>query len=286
MKFMYGVMIVLWGWSYVYAETPDHHEHVGSTQFKFNYELLDFENSKQKKDGRRYGVTVDHQDITQHFQLYVEHTDTQTKPVLPKDLSVNKYAFKYQYALSKAETLSFNYIQIDDNLVDAVDGGKVYGMGYRYKAFTLMQYMSDYTDFNVYQTDIKLGMKKVFSKLKLKGAVMGKYIYLQDRLSNNFTKKTEQNYFTFGAKIHAKYEGWHVAVVGYVGERIFAVMHEGLRVQHHAMAFQKSAMFSIGRKFDNVFVNVQYIKQYATEVPMENENVEVSNVIFSVAYTF
>jgi len=286
MKLIHFMMVMFLGMSSVYAEMPDHHAHVGSSELKFNYEFLDFKNSKQKDDGRRYGVTVDHQDSVHHYQLYVEHTDTQTKPVIPKDLSVNKYAFKYQYAMGKGERLSFVYTKIDDNLISEVDGGNIYGLGYKYKAFSMMQYLSDYDHFDVYQTDVKWRVKKTFSDVMVKGALMGKYIYLDDRMSNDFTKKTEQDYFTLGMKIHAEYQDWHMAAVGYVGDRIFAVMNEGLRVQHHAMEFEKSYMFSVGKKFDDFFVNVRYIKQYATEVPIENEDVEVSNIALSVAYTF
>lgn len=285
MKFIYA-MIVLLGVSSVYAEIPDHHDHVGTTEVKFNYEFLDFENSKQKDDGRRYGMTLDHQDSLHHYQLYVEHTDTNTKPVVPKDLSVNKYAFKYQYSLGKGERLSLSYIQIDDNLVNEVDGGKIYGFGYKYKALSLTQYISDYTHFNTYQTDVKWGLKKQFSDVKLKGALMGKYIYLQDRLSNDLTKKTEKDYFTVGLKVHAEYNDWHAAAVGYVGDRIFAVMNEGLRVQHHAMEFEKSYLFSLGREFDDLFVNLMYIRQFATEVPMDNKDVEVTNITLSVSHKF
>jgi len=231
-------------------------------------------------------VTLDHQNKLHHYQVYYEHSAAHTKPVMPKDLSVDKYAFKYQYAMGKGQRLSLTYIQIDDNLINAVDGGKIYGFGYKYKALSMMQYISDYSDFNVYQTDVKWGMKKKFSDVMFKGALIGKYSYLQDRLSNNYTKKTEQEYFTFGAKIHAEYDDWHMAAVGYVGDRIFAVMNEGLRVQHHAMSFDKSYMFSVGKEFDDVFVNLRYIKQYATEVPVDNEGVEMTNIALSVAYTF
>lgn len=286
MRFIYVFAMVLWTVNSLYAETPDHHAHQGTIEVKLNYEFLDFDNSKQKEDGRRYGVTVDHQDNTHHYQLYVEHTDTYTKPILPKDLSVNKYAFKYQYTTGKAQNLSLSYIQIDDNLVTEVDGGKIYGFGYTYKAFTLMQYISDYKHFNTYQTDVKWGMKRELSEVTLKGALIGKYIYLQDRLSNDLTKKAEQDYFTVGLKVHAEYDSWHVGAVGYLGDRIFAVMNEGLRVQHHAMAFDKSYMFSVGKEFDDMFVNLMYIKQFATEVPIENEDVEATNIVLNVSYRF
>ena len=286
MKKLVSVAVFLLTVTQVFAEIPDHHAHEGTTELRFNYEFLDFENSKQKEDGTRYGVTLDHQNKLHHYQVYYEHSATHTKPVMPKDLSVDKYAFKYQYAMGKGQRLSLTYIQIDDNLIDAVDGGKIYGFGYKYKALSMMQYISDYSDFNVYQTDVKWGMKKKFSDVHVKGALIGKYMYIQDRMTNNFTKKTKQDYFTLGVKIHAEYDDWHVSAVGYVGERIFSVMNEGLRVQHHAMAFQKSAMFALGKKFDDIFINVRYVKQYATEVPMENKDVKVSNIALSVAYTF
>ncbi|NOR55604.1 MAG: hypothetical protein GQ531_05295 [Sulfurovum sp.] len=286
MRVLSVVVFLMMNVSIVEAEIPDHHAHVGSSEVQFNYEFLEFKNSKQKEDGRRYGMTLDHQDTQHHFQLYMEHTDTKTKPVMPKDLSVNKYAFKYQYSMSKKETLSFIYMNIDDNLIAAVDGTNIYGLGYSYKSLSLMQYVSDYRDFNVYQSDVKWGMKKEFDTFTLKGAVMGKYIHLQDRLGNVYTQKTKQDYFTLGLKVHAEYEDWHIGAVGYVGERIFAVMNEGLRVQHHAMAFEKSYMFSVGRAFDDVFVNLRYIKQFATEVPIGNEDVEVSNIAVNVSYSF
>lgn len=157
---MLFIVVVLMLPSSVNAEIPDHHGHIGNTELTFNYEFLDFTNSKQKEDGRRYGVTVDHQDSVHHYQLYVEHTDTQTKPVIPKNLSVNKYAFKYQYAMGQGKQLSFVYTKIDDNLISEVDGGNIYGFGYKHKALSMMQYVSDYDHFNVYQTDVEVASKK------------------------------------------------------------------------------------------------------------------------------
>jgi hypothetical protein len=283
---MYGVMIVLWGWSYVYAETPEHHEHVGSTQLKFNYELLDFENSKQKEDGKRYGVELDHQDMLHHFQLYVEHTDTKTKPHVAKDLSVNKYSFKYQYKLNKANSISLSYVYIDDNLMKEVDGGNIYGLGFKYKALSLTQYISDYKHFNVYQSDIKWAMKRDFDDVTVMGAVLGKYIYIQNRESNFFTKNAKKEYFTLGLKAHMHYEGWHLGAGFYVGERIFAVMNEGLKVQHHAMAFERSTLLTVGKEFSNVLVHLRYAKHYAKEVPIANDNVEVNTLSLDVTYRF
>ena len=271
---------------YLYAEIDEHHEHLGTTQLKVNYEYLDFENSKQKDNGIRYGVEIDHQDDLHHAQLYVEHSDTQTKPHIPKDLSVDKIALKYQYAVDAKNTIILSYINIHDNLISEVDNGNIYGIGYKYKFLTLTQYMSDYKDFSVYQTDLKLGLKKSFSDIDFMGAVVGKYIYLDDRLSNNYTKKVNKEYSTLGIKLHGDYKGFHAGVGAYIGERIFAVMNDGLRVQHHAMEFNKSYMFSLAKEFDDLLINLRYIKQEAKEVPIDNDNVKVSNISVNLEYKF
>ena len=184
----------------MYAEIVEHHEHVGTTALKLNYETLDFKGSKQKNDGKRQSIEIDYQDAKHHLQVYVEHTDTQTKPHILQDLAVDKYTLKYQYAINKMESLSLSHSYTDDNLIDAVDNGKIYGLGYKYKALSVAQYFSDYENFNVYQTDIKLATKKHFSEFVLMGAIVGKYIHLPDRKSNNYTKKAKEDYFTVGLK--------------------------------------------------------------------------------------
>ncbi len=42
--------------TFLFAEKELHHEHLGETNVKLNYEFLDFENSKKKTDGKRYGI--------------------------------------------------------------------------------------------------------------------------------------------------------------------------------------------------------------------------------------
>jgi len=270
----------------MYGDVTEHHEHEGTTQLKLSYEYLDFENSKQKDDGKRYGVEIDHQNAAHHVQLYFEHTDTQTKPHISKDLSVDKTALKYQYQLDKQNTLHFSYIHLSDNLIDAVDNGNIYGFGYKYKALTLTQYLSEYKDFSVYQTDVKWGMKRSFDDVAVMGAVVGKYIYLKDRQGNDYTKKAKDEYYTVGLKVHADYEGWHLGAGMYVGERMFAVMYDGLRVQHHAMSFDQSYIVGISKEFGDMLLTTRYIKQYGNEVPVDNDNVEVSNVSVNFEYRF
>ena len=272
--------------TYLMAEVDEHHEHVGNSQIKLSYQTLSFTDSKQKDDGLRYGVEMDYQNTEHHLQVYVEHTDTQTKPHVPKNLSVNKYSFKYQYQLSKGNALILSSIGIDDNLMKEVDNGKILGLGYKYKGLQFVQYVSDYKNFNVYQSDIKLSRKMVFDDVSVKGAVIGKYMRLQHRKSNFFSRKTKNEYYTLGLKVHADYDKWHVGAGLYVGERIFAVMNDGMKIQHHAMSFDRSMMFLLGREFEDVFVQVRYARHDANEIPIGNDNVKVEFLAVDFSYKF
>jgi len=272
--------------TFLFAEKELHHDHLGETNVKLNYEFLDFENSKKKTDGKRYGIEFDHQDKRHHYQLYYEKSDTKTTALLPIDLEVHKYALKYSYALKPKNHLTLSYISIDDNIMKETDGGHIYGLGYKYKALTLTQYLSDYENFNVYQTDIKLGMKKKFNDFTLMIGIIAKYIRLQNNESNNFTKKANTEYFTTGLKLHVDYEDYHASVGTYQGTRIFAVMNDGLRVQHHSMEFQNSYFFDVGKKIDKLELHLRYARHNAKEVPIGNDGVRVETVAFEVGYAF
>jgi len=270
----------------VVAEKELHHEHVGITNIKLNYELLDFDNAKKKTDGKRYGIEFDHQDKRHHYQLYYEKSDTKTTALLPIDLEVKKYALKYMYSIKAKNNFILSYINIDDNLMKETDGGHVYGLGYKYKALTLTQYLSDYENFDVYQTDVKLGMKREFNNFTLMTGLIGKYIRLKNKESNNFTKKADTEYFTTGLKLHIDYGDFHASAGTYLGKRLFAVMNDGLKVQHHSMEFKSSYMLDVGKKFGDVLVHLRYAKHKAKEVPISHDNVSLENIAFEISYGF
>ncbi|CAA6828210.1 MAG: Unknown protein [uncultured Sulfurovum sp.] len=286
MKVVYiGISIILM-MSHVSAEMEEHHDHVGFTKIELNYENLNFKNSKKKYDAKRHGVKLDFQNDKQHMQVYVEHTDTNTKPIVPKDLLVNKYSFKYEYVLDKKNIFMLSYIRISDNIMDEVNDGDIYGFGYKYKVLDLKQYISNYNHFKVYQSDIKLGMKKRFYDFNMMGAVVGKYIHLHHKNSNPFSRKAKSDYFTLGLKSHIDYGKWHLSMGTYIGERAFSVMNQGMKVQHHAMEFDKSMMFGISRDFDKFLLQARYVKHYAIEIPLENKNVELDVFSILLHYTF
>jgi hypothetical protein len=268
----------------LFAKEEEQHNHTGKNNIKLNYEMLDFKHSKKKLDGKREGVEIDHQDSKNHIQFYYERTDTTTTKKIPKDLEVNKYTLIYQKRLNQAEQLYFSYSTIDDNLMKETDGGNIYGIGYNYCKASIRGYFSDYHNFDVYQADLGyvLDLK---NNIKLK--LISKYIHLSDKNSNNFSKKAKTDYFTQGIKLHTHYQGYHLGAAVYLGERIFAVMKDGFKVQHHAMEFKESYMCGIGHSLGkNLAGHIRYAHHKAKEVPSDNDGVKVDTISFDLVYKF
>lgn len=251
------------------------------------YENFDFENSKKKDDGKRYGVLLSHKTEDSLYQFAYSKTDTNTlKPPLKSDLIAKKYYLKYTHKVNEKQFLTLSYATTEDNLIEAVDGGHIYGFGYKYSAFSLTQYVSDYDQFNVYQTDLQYMFKKRIGELSLRTKVLVKYIHLKDRESNPYSKNAKDNYLTPGFKVHAHYKSYHMGAGAYFGKRIFAVMQDGFKVQHHAMEFDKTYMLGLGKHFGNFDITLKYVYQEATEIPIHNENVKADNFILQVGYHF
>jgi len=259
----------------------------GTTSLQLTHETFHFENSKKKDKGVREGVDVAFQSQQNHYQLHYEHTHTDTfQPPLSKDLKVNKYYAKYSRDLAGNQALSLSYATIDDNLMKETDGGKIYGFGYRYNTLKLSQYLSDYPHFNVYQSEAAYTFKRDYPSLNTSLTLVQKYIHLQNKESNNFSKNAKTNYFTTGIKLHTHYQSYHFGAGAFFGKRIFAVMNNGFKVQHHAMEFNKTYMCSIGKHFKWGGVHLKYVHQEATEVPINNKGVTVENLIVQVGYRF
>jgi hypothetical protein len=259
----------------------------GQTTLNLGYEILDFENSKKKDEGKRYGVSIKHNHNNDIYQLRVEKTQTQTyQPPLTDDLNVNKYVFKYTHPYDEKQAVSASFLTIDDNLMKETDGGNIYGLGYRYGLFGITQYFSDYDHFDVYQTDLKYTFKHAWGAIKADATIISKYQHLTDRKSNPFSRNAKSDYFSPGVKMHLHYNRYHIGAGAFFGKRIFAVMDDGMRIQHHAMEFDKTFMIGIGKHFENIDLHLKYIYQEANEIPINNPDVKVDNIIFQLGYHF
>jgi len=255
-------------------------------------ESKDFDNSVQKEDGKVYGIGADiHLDHSEYRFAY-EHGDTNTKqPPLKEDLITDKLFLKYSYDFQNNFAFNINYINILNDNIAITDGGQTYGAGLSYKIkkninSNFTQYYTNYDDFNVYQSDFTLDYKMKINDVKVKLTSITKYINLDEKNLNGFTKNAEDDYLTTGVKLHLHYEGYHFGAAAYFGKRVFAVMDDGFKIQHHAMEFDRTYAVGIGKNISDFVLRLQYIYSRAEELPMENENVEISNFRVLLNYKF
>jgi len=255
------------------------------------YEDKTFKNSVQKTDSAVYGVGADIHTTKSQYKVTYEHSDTDTiQPPLTKDLKVDKLFLRYAYDINDKFKINLNHIRINDNIAET-DGGKLYGLGLTYKLnkkiiTNFTQYYSNYDNFNVYQSDLNLIYKFKIDEVSLKLKSITKYINIDKEKTSRFTKNSNDNYLTSGILFHAHYNSYHLGGGAYFGKRVFAIMSEGFKVQHHAMEINRTYALSIGKTISNIVLRVQYIYQRAEELPAQNKDVEIKNIRFIANYKF
>jgi len=255
-------------------------------------ESKDFKNSVQKEDGKVYGIGVDIHHDNSSYKLAYEYGDTNTKqPPLEKDLKTDKLFLKYSYDLQNDFEFNINYINILNDNIAITDGGQAYGAGVTYHIkkninTNFTQYYTNYDDFNVYQSDLTINYKMKIDDIKVKLTSITKYINIDEENVNGFTKNADDSYLTSGLKLHLHYDGYHFGSAVYFGKRVFSIMDDGFKIQHHAMEFDRTYAVGIGKNISDFVLRLQYIYSRATELPAENENVEVSNMRLLLNYKF
>ena len=251
-----------------------------------------YEHSKQKEDGKVFGLGADIHYKNSEYKFTYEQGGANIKPQLPlPDLKFKKLFLRYAYNIDQKISFNINYISVLDDNIALTDGGNIYALGATYNLnkhnrLNLTQYISDYKDFDTYQTDLQYDHKIAFESIKVKFSLIGKYIHIHQSKPNGFTKYAKENYFTTGLKAHMHYKSFHFGVGAYFGKRVFAIMQEGFKVQHHAMEFDRTYAFAFGKSFSNVILRAQYIYQRATELPIKNKNVSIKNIRLIANYKF
>ena len=76
-------------------------ESQGTNSIKAQYEIRDFENSKQKIEGVNKVVDLEFSLDAHMFKAAYERTDTETKAHIPKDLEVKKVFARYGYRIDQ-----------------------------------------------------------------------------------------------------------------------------------------------------------------------------------------
>ena len=256
-------------------------------------ESLNFKDSVQKTDGTILGVGASIKTEDSLFKFSYEHGDTNTiQPPLDSDLKVDKLFLKYDYSFNSKWNVNFNYLNVLNDNIAITSHGKAYGLGITYKlqeqtALNLTQFLSDYKDFNVNQTDISLNHKMEFGDMKIKLTAIAKILHLKDKESNGFSKFAKDDYTSVGFKLHSHYQTCHFGFGGYYGKRVFAIMNDGFKMQHHAMEFDRTLSIGAGKTFDALTLKVQYIYQRAIELPVQNgKKVDIKNTRIMANYKF
>jgi len=257
------------------------------TTFITSFESFNFTNSKKKDNGNRFNIAINYQKDSFLWQIYYSKTLSNTfQPPLLDDLKVDKLYLKGCYSYDKFNSIYFGYATLNDNLMKDVDSGDIYNIGYRYENIKIMQYFSNYSQFNVYQSDIDYTLNYKLDDIKISINMAMKYIHLSDKNSNGFSKNAQEDYLTTGIDIHLLYPNFFIGSGVMFGKRAFAIMKNGFAIQHHAMEFDKTYQIGIGKKWNDIDVKLIYVHQEATELPIMNENVKVDNIILMIKYRF
>jgi len=265
-----------------------------NTDISITAGVKDYTNSKTKTDGTTYNVGVGHNYNSSKVSFnYSKDSVDRVQPNTTSattPLDVKKYNLNYKYTLDKALSLKASYIKILDNLAPT-DQGKVYGLGANYKlnkgfVAGVSAYKSDYKQFNVNQYDLYVskGFKIADRKVKL-SAVM-KSINIDGDKYSTYTSK-DKSYFTTAIKLNAMCKNNFVLGLGmFTGDRMFAVLNDGEKVQHHAMEFNKTYMASFGKKFKNFDIIAKYANSKGDELPENRKDVTTKVTSLMFKYRF
>ncbi len=253
-----------------------------------------YSNSKQKEDGAIYGVGADIHIGDAGFKLTYEEGGANTirSKKITEDLEMQKVFFKFDYKFDKHFSANLNYISVLSDNIAETDGGYVGGGGITYRfdkklSLNFTQYFSVYDKFDTFQSDLRVDYKTRFDRVKVKFSSVTKYIYVEDgNLSSDFTKNADKNYLTTAVEAHAHYKSYHLGGAAYFGKRVFAVMNDGFKLQHHAMEFDRTYAIGGGKTFGDFILRLQYIYQRATELPSSTPGVKVSTLRFITNYKF
>ncbi|MEA3383861.1 MAG: hypothetical protein U9Q20_04175 [Campylobacterota bacterium] len=260
----------------------------------------DYSNSKTKVDGDTLYVNLSHKYENGKISLgYLKDDVKRTHSILNtdlEDLEVEKYNGLYQHSITKAVDLKVSYIKIVDNLAPT-DDGKVYGLGAGYKLVKgfgakIDYFRSDYESFNVSQYDLSLYKGFKVDALKGKFTVGTKMIKIDGDTYNpndpvvkqyDFYKKKYNPLFV---KLGLNYQGYVAGVGAFFGKRMFTVMDDGAKVQHHAMEQDKTYMLSLGKKFENFDIIAKYSFQNGNELPEKQKDVDTKVTSITMKYKF
>ena len=264
-----------------------------NTNISYEYGIKDYKNSASKIDGKIQILNISHKIFNHKFKIGYQNdnVDRTLHPISEKnrDLDIEKYNIKYIYKLNGKLNFKTSYIKIIDNFAPT-DQGKVYGIGTKYAITESVKtavniYKSNYDNFNINQYDFSISKGFKIHSLKLRSTLIAKKINIDGEKYGNYIFK-DKNYFTTGLKLGVKYNGFTSGVGAFFGKRIFSVLDDGMKVQHHAMEQDKTYMISLGKKIKNFDILAKYSYQNGKELPENRDNIDIEFISLSLTYKF
>ena len=258
-----------------------------------NTGIKDYSNSKTKVNGKTNNVGINFKYQNSYVNLnYMKDEVNKEHPVTKKSmeqLNVKKYNINYKYKVSDKLSLKANYIKIIDNLAPTSQG-KIYGLGVKYNYFkglgtSFDVYRSDYNNFNVNQYDLSIYKGFKIGEIKSKVTLIAKKIEIDGNKYGNYIFK-DKDYLTTGIKLNGSYNGYVGGIGAFFGKRIFSVLKDGTKVQHHAMEQDKTYMISFGKKFKNFDLIASYSYQNGKELPEKQDDVDTKVTSLMLKYKF
>ena len=263
----------------------------GELGFATQYEYLDFANSRQKREGERYRAECSGSVKGHTIRIAYERTATRTcQPPLPEDLRVDKYMLNYSLPLIGPLRLKTAFMAIEDNLAPT-DGGRIFGAGLGYGTPTgfqsaIMFYRSRYDDFGTYQADLSVARSFPIGAFRIGLSGVLKSIWIGERGRTSYTANAQSRYQTPGIRAHLGYKSYRAGIGAFFGKRLFGVMEEGMRVQHHAMEMDRTYMAGLSKSFGATSLQLRYVYLRATELPLNNPGVTVDNTMLQLQHRF
>lgn len=213
-------------------------------------ETLDFDNSPKKRNAIRNTFVVNIKKDQAQYRMAYEKMDAKTfRSTLKEDFDIEQLHLGYRRKLSPKTSINAGLINIQDNIAPT-DEAMVYNLGFSHKQFEFNQYFSDYKTFNTYQTDLKIKGKSKVGDIAVNHALIAKYIRLDGKENSAYTRRAEDNYLAAGVMLNAKYQGYSLGFNALWGDRVFTVMKNGMKVQHHSQEFSESYVISLGKRLN------------------------------------
>jgi len=258
------------------------------TDLKLSYVVTDFDNSKTRIDGTGYEVGLSHDFGVGIFGFRYEESAVDRIGTNPT-LEVQKVNLNYMHKISKELNAKLSYLSINDNIVPT-DDGKVYGVGVGYsiaEGFILATdvYKSDYKQFDVRQVDITLVKNFMIGDIKSKATIGVKKIDIDGNKYGNYAFK-DKDYMTSLVSLNTNYNGYMANIGVMFGKRLFAVLENGAKVQHHAVEQDKTYFLGFGKKFGSFDVTAKYSYQNGIELPENKKDVNTKTSSITVTYKF